>query len=226
MATQNPKVDSKKRREGMKIRDKNLIAGAAVLLMALVFAAGCGVDQAPVASTDEVALTPAARQIDSGGGNQDLENTIDVVYSNNGRTVTGVFGPDGGIFHVLDEKGPGKKDDIEVGLIIPSEVLDGDVEISMTVNGDDFGTLEIVYSPAGFGFDPSVDMRIDLGDDLVSNQDLRDITPYHLYEDGTTEPVEIFFIDKSSNATNIYAKVPGFSRYGLCGDDYSPDCGF
>ena len=194
-----------------------LFVGAA--LIGLVFVAGCGMDQAPLASSDEsTTLAPAAKQIKSNGNDADVDNSVDAVYSNNGRTVRATFGPQGGRFRVFDPKGKGKKDDIEVILTIPEGVLKGNQEIAMTVDGDDIQTLVVSFEPSGATFLPSIDLRIDLGNELAPNSDVNKVTPYHLYGDNTIEPVDFYYVDRSSYALNAYIKVPGFSRYGLSGD--------
>lgn len=162
-------------------------------------------------ATDEI----AAKRIRTNGQNADLENTVATSSADDGRTVTAVFGPDGGTFHILDKQGPGKKDDLEVALTIPAGALNNDQQITMTVEGNDFNSLLVTFKPSGLVFNLGADMRIDLGDDLVRNKDIAKMEPYHLYSDGTSEGVDVFHIDRSSNAVNIFCKVPGFSRYGL-----------
>ena len=160
--------------------------------------------------------SPAAKRIKTNGGDRDIATTTaSTAYTNDGRTVTGTFGPEGGSFNVKDDHGQGKKDDLEVGLIIPAGVLSEPLTITMTVAGDRYEDLIVSFEPAGFVFATPVDMRIDMGPDLVSNKDINRMTPYHLYADGTTQPVEIYHIDRSARNFNFFMKVPGFSRYGL-----------
>jgi len=199
-----------------KWRYFNRIVCILSLLAVVALVVGCGTDQSPVASSEEgTGLVPATKRIKSNGLNQTVANTVATTYAEDVRTATAVFGPEGGNFSVLDENGGGKKDDLEVALMIPPGILDQEVEITMTVHGEDFNFLLVEFQPAGLVFSTSVDLRIDLGRDLATNKDVNSIVPYHLYSDGTTGDVEVYFIDRSSNAFNIYLKVPGFSRYGL-----------
>ena len=199
------------------------VAQTFFLLAITVLMVSCGVDR-PVAVTDDAArIAPdpgqaAAKRIKSNGTYATVDNTGSVSYSDDGRTVTCVFGPEGGTFMVKDDNATRyKKDDLRVSLSVPAGVLDAAVEMTLRVNGEDLNTLDVVFEPAGFEFRVPVDMRIDLGNDLVLNRDINKITPYHLYADGTTADVEVYHIDRSSHTANFYIKVPGFSRYGLRG---------
>ena len=184
------------------------------LLALAAFAASCGVDQSPVASGPDEGM-PAAKRIKSNGVYASVETTVEVVPTVDDRTVTGIFGPEGGNLTVVDKNGKGKKDDIEVSLMMAAGVLTEDLPITMTVNGEDLSTLVVVFEPAGKVFSRDLDLRIDLGNNLAQNSDVNKITPYHIYADGSVEDVNIYHIDRSSNALNIYIKVPGFSRYSL-----------
>ena len=179
------------------------------------FAFGCGADSSPLATGDDGAFVPAAKRIKSNGNLQTVETTVAAIYADDGRTITAVFGPQGGDFSIQDKKGTknNKRDDLEVALMIAPGLLDAEVEITMIVHGDDYDTLEIEFQPAGLVFNEPADVRIDLGYDLATNKDVNNIVPTHLYADGSTEEVAVYFIDKSSNDFNIYMKAPGFSRY-------------
>jgi len=198
----------------MSIYARRLRLSSCILAL-IILASGCGMDHSPMAVSDEAA--PAAKRIKSNGKYADVETTVAAAYSNDGRTATGVFGPEGGNLTVVDKNEKGKKDDIEVVLMVPAGVLTADMRITMTVYGEDLNSLIVAFEPAGFVFPRAVDLRIDLGNDLAPNSQVNKITPYHLYEDGSTEDGEIYHVDRSSHTLNIYIKVPGFSRYGLRG---------
>ena len=100
-------------------------------------------------------------------------------------------------------------------LTVPAGALSADATITMTVYGTDLNTLIVAFQPSGLVFNVKADMEIDLGDNLAPQSDISKITPYHLYEDGTTAPVEIYYIDRSAYAIKIFCKVPSFSRYEL-----------
>ena len=102
-----------------------------------------------------------------------------------------------------------------MALTVPAGEFNNPREITMTVYGVDLQTLVVAFRPSGLVFNKSSDMRIDLGNDLAPNSQVNKIVPVHLYEDGSTEDVDIYHVDRSSNALNIYLKVPGFSRYRI-----------
>ena len=187
------------------------LLGGALALMGLV--AACGPGASPLASDGDV---PAAKRIKSNGAAAQTTNTAAGTQYLSDRTVTGLFGPAGGTFYVADDADTRqKKDDLRVSLTIAAGVLDADTPITMTVEGVDLYTLRISLDPHGLVFSTPVDMRIDLGNDLAPNSDLNKIVPYHLYDDGTVEDVDVYHLDRSSHTANIYLKVPGFSLYGL-----------
>ena len=183
-------------------------------LTLIVLAVGCGVDRSPMAVSDETAA-PAAERIKSGGLYASVETTVEATYTTDNRTATGLFGLEGGNLTVVDKNGKGKKDDIEVALMVPAGVLTDYMPIAMTVYGEDLNSLIVEFAPAGFVFNQAVDLRIDLGNDLAPNSDVNKITPYHTYADGSVEDMEIYHINRSFYALSIYIKIPGFSRYSL-----------
>ena len=188
-----------------------LKTASAALALSLAIIAGCSSDTSPVASTAE----PAGKRIKTNGNNGAVEANVATQSTTDGRTVSAVFGPAGGTFLVEDKNGSGKKDNLRVSFSVPAGVLDSEVTITMTVSGEDISTLDVAFQPAGMTFVPAADMRIDLGNDLALNRDINKITPYHLYEDGSTADVDIYHIDRSSHTANFFVKVPGFSRYRL-----------
>ena len=187
------------------VRTCSLFAALAIGLLP-----GCGADRSPVAPG-----APLAKRIMTNGYAKDVATTAaSVVISEDRRTASGVLCPEGGSLSVRDDNCGGHKDDLEVALTIPAGVLTEALTITMTVTGDRYEDLIVSFSPA-FVFAASVDMRIDLGADLVCNKEIKGMTPYHLYADGTTEPVAFYHIDRSAATFNFFIKVPGFSRYGL-----------
>ena len=174
---------------------------------------GCSGDTSPTSSTQRLDES-AGKRIQTNGVYSQVTTTVSTQFLDS-RTVSAVFGPDGGTYFVEDTNGKGPKDDLRVVFTVPAGVLDQDVTITMTVSGEDLNTLDVAFQPAGMTFSPAVDMRIDLGNDLALDRDISKITPYHIYADGSTADVDLYHIDRSSNTANFFFKVPSFSRYGL-----------
>ena len=216
----------------MKIRDKYLFTGVAVLLVALVFAAGCGTDQAPAPMAQDTAVTTPP-----------LESRMLLAFSASGPPqaaakiaseglppLVGIdadwFGPvnDGKELRVDGWNGTGTEDDMTVTFAVPDGALTESVPIIMAVYGTRLTEALAAFYPAGLVFLQDAQVAFILGPELVDIP-LSELEAWHIHDDGSAEEAEIVSLDVAPNGrVRIVLGVPGFSRY--CLGDYGPECGF
>ena len=173
--------------------------------LALVsFAAGCGANHSPVASSSDeenTILTPAAKK-----------KSEDV--SVNPRTVQKWIGSKGGIL-VMEETSGEVRDNLIVDFIVPKGALEESHLITMTVHGDLLSELEVEFSPGGLEFLKDASLQVIIGYNRV-DVDTQTLKVLHMYDDGTVEDAYLEVVKENGKLKlTIIAAVPGFSRYSL-----------
>lgn len=215
--------------------------------LGIVLMAGCGVDQSPMASSDEEMLAPAAE------GQMFLVLTSDTAeragkkIKNKGRKIKDHFNHKGGDLEIVEEY---DEDDLEelfgedwdddsdddsdddddwddddfdrnFKFKVSKKALpkDAEVEISMEVWGNKASEIVVGFTPSGLHFEKDCELEIELGGAWVDLTE-EQIDALHLSADGVTEEAEIkkLKIDDDGNL-EIKIKIPGFSRYSMGGGD-------
>ena len=126
---------------------------------------------------------------------------------------------------LTERNGDGPEDDITVRLAVPVGSVESEVMITMSLYGNSLSGLVAVFEPAGLSFVKKPKLAFWLGRAVVDiPQD--EILAYHVFGDGETQPMEIIAIEENEIEIGFILRISGFSRYGLCGDNYTPDCGF
>ncbi len=227
----------------MKTQFKNLISSM-VLLMGLVFVAGCGMDHSPTSSepaAEQVSgnksylvfsfgdMVPAAKVL----GRDDDDDEDDDEYDdddgddgyNRGHqfTQTKEIGPKGGKLRVGTKNGRGGQDDLMAELRVARKALDDEVDITMTLMYGAGEPLVIAFEPGGLVFNEAAELRIKVGKDLV--EVLQTLVAYHIYDDGSVEQIRVD-LSEHKDHFKFVVKVPGFSQYCLGDDTEAWGCGF
>ena len=230
------------------MKTPNFIGGIArilAILAAVGLLAGCGVDPSPVATTDEV--VPAAKPPAGKGKDRTAESRTatsstaesTTATSSTGellvtRTATGKFYPDkAGELTVKIPNNYGSWQDLRVKEAIfgvQAGALDAVYDITMTVtSGYVIEDVKVDFAPGGIVFQPPARLTIKFwwgGDLSPAELELLEAGAQHITAEGTVTDMG-FETDPQGNAyLNVIIEVPGFSRYGLCGDYYaSGGCG-
>ena len=181
--------------------------GLAFCILALVaFAAGCGVEQSPVAQ-EEAAVTQAedGRMLLTFSP-EAAQRAAKIVEE--GRTVSQLFNAQSGNLVINDDDG------LKVTLSVPQNALAADEQITMTAYGNTLSELVVAFEPGGLVFLIASQLEIRLDNELV-DLPLDGLQAWHILDDGTVEPAGIVFVDEENSKTYITLDVPGFSRYSL-----------
>jgi len=186
------------------------------LLVVVGLVSGCGVDQSPVAVSDEGA-EPAAKKKQPPG--QEKGSSTADLSAEEARSVSEWVKPRGKTqLHIEDLNAFSSADDnLYVNLVVPSRAVSKRVQVTMTVYGNYLSDLVIVFQPGGLVFDQDAELEVGMSAGLV-DIDTETLQVWHEYEDGTVEKTTV-------TATKTYqdgyfefkAVVSGFSRYGLRG---------
>ena len=190
---------------------KRLIFSAAVLLMGLLFVAGCGVDQSPVASSDGSELTPAAKKP---ADKTDSNTSYATAKTTTSWIIEADIGPRGGKIRV-------QKDHKKISFDAPKGAVDETTHIVMEVLGEKASELEIVFGPSPLKFNKTCELVIELDAEIVDLPP-EELAPYHLYSDGTVDQAGVLYYETDGEGfIYLVLAVDGFSRYGLSGDYYA-----
>ena len=212
----------------------------AALLSWAAFATGCGVDQSPVASSDEaLILAPAAKP--GGGkakGNDGGETTsttassTETATSSDGtgrplitKTVSGSFSPDqSDALDVKFSNSYGDWSDLRLSKArfeIQAGALDAAQEITMSVTtGYVLEDLDVDFTPDGLIFIPpgTLTLTIWWGCESCRSEEqlaILDALAQHIHPDATVTE-SVFEISRQGNAyLTVAIDVPGFSRYRI-----------
>ena len=208
----------------MKTRFKNLISSM-VLLMGLVFAAGCGMDHSPASSESATEQPPGNKSylVFSFG---EMVPAAKVAAANNRGfrdTQTKEIGPRGGKLMVGTKNGPGGKDDLLAQLKVPRKALDEKVDITMTLLYGAGEPLVMEFEPGGLVFNKEAKLTIKVGKDLA--EIVQTLVAYHIYDDGSYEEIRVD-LTENKNHYKFVVMVPGFSQYCLGDDTEAWGCGF
>ena len=185
--------------------------GLIFCLLALVaFAAGCGVDQSPVASQDEAVTlseAPAGLLVFSTG---EPERAAKVAEGPK-RTGIKMVGQWGGIVYVYDNGEEGGQDDVQALFVVPWKALDEKVEISVSLQGDVLSNLVVEFGPSGLEFKKPAYLWVKVGADKMDADGVRVM---HISKDGSEE-ISTYLKKGRDGNYYIVLKVPGFSRYSM-----------
>jgi hypothetical protein len=179
------------------------------LLLGLFLASSCGVENAPLSSTDaEVQVAPEnAGLLVFGFGDEPAAKKVKGAK----RSKTAKVGKKGGTLLVGDANKSGGKDDIKAQFTVDKGALENKVEITITLYGDELEDLVVGFAPAGLVFNKKkpAELIITVGEDLYDDDDLDKLVVTH-GEDEVSFEVKIV-----QDGIEITIKILGFSRYSL-----------
>ena len=190
---------------------------ATVLLLCVAFlVAGCGVDQSPMAATDESLAAPEIAQASDGRAfltfsPEASRGAGKIASAGEGVTASGLVGIYGGELQIE------KQDDRGVVVAIfavPEGALTSPVEITMTVYGYTLEELVVAFDPGGLTFLQEAVLDLEIGNGLVSTP-LEDIRAWHEGDDGTVDEANLISALERGNKVKLAVGVPHFSSYGL-----------
>ena len=197
-----------------------------VLLVAAAFLVSCGVDQAPVAP-DATTGTPSPDSRMLVTFSPDVTPPAAKIATTplKGRTVSGLFDAAGGTLEINEANGLRAQGDLRVLFTVPAKALSAPTKIAMTVYGNTLSDLVVAFEPGGLTFLQDAILEIWFGEQRV-DVPVEVISVWHEYSDGTVIEAQNYWSEWVKKTYHVVVMVPGFSRYGLCDDNYTPDCGF
>ena len=204
---------------------KRLLTLASALLAAATLTIGCGTENSPVSSNEDVVTNNAHGRsfITFSAEAMRRAGKMNAIPAE-GRTVSAVFTQVGGVLQLAEPNTAASTDDNEVLFqVMPNSLpivasdnfsstdANTSVLITMTVYGNTLADMIIEFDPDGLTFDPVALLNLHLGHDLV-NMALEEMVIWHIHDDGNVE--EAFFTLRTDDI-NVYItiEVPGFSRY-------------
>lgn len=186
------------------------------ILALAVFAAGCGMDQSPVASQDEAATlsgAPMGLLVFSTGEPERAAKKVKGLK----RTGSEKIGSKGGTIVVADPGKRGGKDDLQATFTVPKKALKKSVEITVNLYGDNLEELVVEFGPSGLEFKNPSQLVIQVGKDKLGSLDKKEIEDqlqvYHIHGDESEEMS--FKVKVGRDGVELIVKVPGFSRYSM-----------
>lgn len=124
---------------------------------------------------------------------------------------------------IKKEQQAGSEDDIEVRFKVPKGAVMEEVDIAMTILGDDMASLIIAFEPQGLMFDELAVLKLKIGGDLYE-QLPDDLIVNHIYKNEAgyeiEEELDILKLKEKKSSLEIWFYVPGFSRYSMGGGGY------